>query len=65
MLFRKSGTEGGGAVDRRELRHFFFLLLLRHMHQFRIMENFVLGILIEHCVAVAFLTSGRFRKGFA
>ena len=29
------------------------------------MESFVFGILIEHCVAVAFLTSGRFREGFA
>ena len=65
MLFRKSGGRGEGQWIEENFDTFFFLLLLRHMHQFRIMENFVFGILIEHCVAVAFLTSGRFRKGFA
>ena len=60
-LFRKSG--GGQWIE--ENFHSFFFYLLRHMNQLRIVESFVFGILIAHCVAVAFLTSGHFRKGFA
>jgi len=51
-------SEIRGQWIEENLQSFFF-------YQFRIVESFVFGILIEHCVAVAFFISGRFRKGFA